>query len=57
MSRDCGHFSLYFEGDSFVKHVCDLAKTRRSKKLENIFFMQGVAWGVRKSFRKEIIPT
>ena len=26
---DFGHFSLYFEGDSFVKYKCDLAKTHQ----------------------------
>ena len=35
---DFGHFSLYFEGNSFVKYKCDLAKANRSKKLGNIFF-------------------
>ena len=33
-----GHFPLYFEGNSFVKYKCDLAKANRSKKLGNIFF-------------------
>ena len=32
-------FPLYFEGDSFVKYKCDLAKTSGSEKLGNIFFV------------------
>ena len=54
MSRDCGHFSLYFEGDSFAKYRCDLAKANRSNKPGNIFFMQGVAYITQKNYRQNV---
>ena len=51
---DFGHFSLYFEGNSFVKYKCDLAKANRSKKLGNIFFMQGVVFITQKNYRQNV---
>ena len=50
-----GHFSFYFEDDSFVKYKGDLAKTRRSKKIGNIFFLQAVAYITQKNYRQIVL--
>ena len=47
-------FPLYFEGNSFVKYKCNLAKANRSKKLGNIFFMQGVVYITQKIYRQNV---